>query len=99
MNHEIPVKCPVCECEYDAHLHWTRCPCCGFDREKLSLHRREQLQPLHRSKSKNDIMDQEEKKTIDNEDYKDPKGCRAVALTLLGIVVFLVVVGCLYLFT
>lgn len=46
MNHEIMVDCPVCGSEYDAHLHWTKCPVCGFDNEKLSLERRRQLPPL-----------------------------------------------------
>lgn len=30
-NHCIDVKCPKCGCEYDAHLHWTVCPECGYD--------------------------------------------------------------------
>ena len=42
MNHEIPVTCPMCGAEYDAHLHFTSCPMCGFDSEKLSLRRRNQ---------------------------------------------------------
>lgn len=50
MNHEIPVTCPVCGNEYDARLHYYRCPICGFDREKLSLHRRKQLFPLQSNK-------------------------------------------------
>ena len=45
-NHCIDVKCPVCGEEYDARLHYYRCPVCGFDREKLSLHRQRQLPPL-----------------------------------------------------
>lgn len=45
-NHCIDVKCPVCGHEYDARLHYYRCPVCGFDREKLSLQRQRQLQPL-----------------------------------------------------
>ena len=45
-NHCIDVKCPVCGEEYDARLHYYRCPVCGFDREKLSLYRQRQLPPL-----------------------------------------------------
>ena len=33
-NHEIPVICPHCGKEYDAHLDWTICPYCGHDRDK-----------------------------------------------------------------
>lgn len=32
-NHEIPVICPHCKKEYDAHLDWTICPYCGYDRD------------------------------------------------------------------
>ena len=45
-NHCIDVKCPVCGEEYDARLHYYRCPVCGFNREKLSLHRQRQLPSL-----------------------------------------------------
>ena len=45
-NHCIEVTCPVCGNEYDARLHYYRCPVCGFNREKLSLHRQRQLPPL-----------------------------------------------------
>ena len=45
-NHCIDVTCPVCGNEYDARLHYYRCPVCGFDMEKLSLQRRQQLPPL-----------------------------------------------------
>jgi hypothetical protein len=30
-NHCIDVTCPNCHKEYDAHLHWTSCPYCGYD--------------------------------------------------------------------
>ena len=45
-NHCIDVTCPVCGNEYDARLHYYRCPVCGFNREKLSLHRQRQLPSL-----------------------------------------------------
>lgn len=48
-NHCIDVTCPVCGHEYDARLHYYRCPVCGFDREKLSLQRRRQLPSLQRN--------------------------------------------------
>ena len=49
MNHEITVTCPMCGEEYDAHLHWTSCPKCGYAREKMSLGRKRQLPTLQRN--------------------------------------------------
>lgn len=46
MNHEITVTCPMCGEEYDTRVRWGICPVCGFDMEKLSLHRQKQLPPL-----------------------------------------------------
>lgn len=46
MNHEITVTCPMCGEEYDTRVRWGICPACGFDMEKLSLHRLEQLATL-----------------------------------------------------
>ncbi|MCR5037866.1 MAG: phage terminase large subunit family protein [Bacteroidales bacterium] len=46
-NHCIDVTCPLCGEEYDARLHYYRCPACGFNREKVSLYRQGKLPPLH----------------------------------------------------
>lgn len=58
MSHEIWCTCPCCNAEYDAHLHWSSCPNCGYDwladglllvderPKNLSLEILEQLQHL-----------------------------------------------------